>query len=101
MVVVLVVGVDPPGVLMPFLSSASVIVQLGRLLPRNGLFTLRPRLPLGDLRLSPIRRRRSNQLRQRFGPEYERAVEETDDRREAEKTYGSGSGAVPSSRSLR
>lgn len=31
------------------------------------------------------RRRRSDQLRQRFGPEYERAVEDTDDRREAEK----------------
>jgi len=31
------------------------------------------------------RRRRSNQLKQRFGPEYERAVEETADRREAEK----------------
>jgi hypothetical protein len=31
------------------------------------------------------RRRRSAQLRQRFGPEYERAVEKTNDRREAEK----------------
>jgi hypothetical protein len=31
------------------------------------------------------RRRRSDQLRQKFGPEYERAVEGTSDRREAEK----------------
>lgn len=31
------------------------------------------------------RRRRSDQLRRRFGPEYERAVEESDHRREAEK----------------
>lgn len=31
------------------------------------------------------RRRRSEQLQQRFGPEYQRTVEETDDRREAEK----------------
>jgi hypothetical protein len=30
------------------------------------------------------RRRRSDQLRRRFGPEYERAVAETDDRRKAE-----------------
>ena len=31
------------------------------------------------------RRKRSGQLRRRFGPEYERTVEETDDRREAER----------------
>ena len=31
------------------------------------------------------RRRRSNQLRQRFGPEYERTVEESDGRRAAER----------------
>ena len=46
-----------------------------------------------------VRQRRSQQLREGFGPEYERTIAETGDRRAAESELPSGASAAPSSRS--
>lgn len=54
-VVVLAVGIESLGVFTAILSGAVILVQMGRLLPSDRLFALRPRLMLGDLGFSPIR----------------------------------------------